>query len=89
MPPYVRWNRPDGGMFLWATVGEGVDTEELFEQAVRDQVVFVPGRPFYPHKDRGDGLRLNFSAMPEERIAEGIRRLARAVCELSRARESA
>jgi 2-aminoadipate transaminase len=66
-------------MFLWATVGDGIDTEELFEAAVRDQIVFVPGRPFYPNRDRGDGMRLNFSAMPEARIAEGIERLARAV----------
>jgi len=79
MPPHVRWNVPDGGMFLWATVGAGVDTEALFERAVRDGVVFVPGRPFYPNKERGDGMRLNFSAMPEARIAEGIARLARAL----------
>jgi 2-aminoadipate transaminase len=86
MPAHVRWNTPDGGMFLWATVGAGIDTEELFERAVRDAVVFVPGRPFYPSRDRGDGMRLNFSAMPEERIAEGIRRLARAVREQDAAR---
>ncbi len=79
MPAHVRWNVPDGGMFLWATVGAGIDTEELFERAVADGVVFVPGRPFYPHSDRGDGMRLNFSAMHEDRIAEGIARLARAV----------
>ncbi|HZW53837.1 MAG TPA: aminotransferase class I/II-fold pyridoxal phosphate-dependent enzyme, partial [Candidatus Elarobacter sp.] len=79
MPAHVRWNVPDGGMFLWATVGAGIDTEALFERAVRDQVVFVPGRPFYPNKDRGDGMRLNFSAMPAARIAEGIARLARAI----------
>jgi 2-aminoadipate transaminase len=66
-------------MFLWATVGAGIDTEALFERAVQDHVVFVPGRPFYPNKDRGDGMRLNFSAMPGARIAEGIARLARAI----------
>ena len=82
MPAHVSWNVPDGGMFLWTTVGGGIDTEELFERAVADGVVFVPGRPFYPHRDRGDGMRLNFSAMPPERIAEGIARLARAVEEL-------
>jgi 2-aminoadipate transaminase len=81
MPSHVRWNRPDGGMFLWATVGAGIDTEVLFERALADGVVFVPGRPFYPNKDRGDGMRLNFSAMPEGRIAEGIARLARAIRE--------
>ncbi|HTD38581.1 MAG TPA: aminotransferase class I/II-fold pyridoxal phosphate-dependent enzyme, partial [Candidatus Limnocylindrales bacterium] len=79
MPAHVRWNAPRGGMFLWATVGAGIDTEELFETAVRDRVVFVPGRPFYPNRDAGDGMRLNFSAMGEERIAEGIGRLGRAV----------
>jgi 2-aminoadipate transaminase len=79
MPANIKWNEPDGGMFLWATAGAGIDTEELFARAVRDDVVFVPGRPFYPGRERGDGMRLNFSAMPEERIAEGIARLARAV----------
>jgi 2-aminoadipate transaminase len=79
MPAHVRWNVPDGGMFLWVTVGAGIDTEALFERAVADGVVFVPGRPFYPHNDRGDGMRLNFSAMREDRIAEGIARLALAV----------
>ena len=79
MPAHVAWNTPEGGMFLWATVGAGIDTEELFEHAVRDDVVFVPGRPFYPDKNSGDGMRLNFSAMPEARIAEGIARLARAI----------
>jgi len=79
MPAHVHWDVPDGGMFLWATVGERIDTEELFERAVRDDVVFVPGRPFYPNKDRGDAMRLNFSAMSEDRIAEGIVRLAAAI----------
>ena len=79
MPAHVRWNAPDGGLFVWVTVGAGIDTEELFERALADQVVFVPGRPFYPNRDRGDGMRLNFSAMPEERIVAGIARLARAV----------
>ena len=79
MPAHVRWNAPRGGMFLWATVGAGIDTEELFELAVRDRVVFVPGRPFHPNRDAGDGMRLNFSAMGEERIAEGIARLGRAI----------
>jgi 2-aminoadipate transaminase len=79
MPSHVRWNHPDGGMFLWATVGAGIDTEELFVTALADGVVFVGGRPFYPNKDRGDGMRLNFSAMPEDRIGEGIARLAKAI----------
>jgi 2-aminoadipate transaminase len=79
MPAHVRWNVPEGGMFLWAAVGGGIDTDDLFAHAVEDGVVFVPGRPFFPNRDRGDGMRLNFSAMPEARIAEGIARLGRAI----------
>ena len=79
MPAHVRWNVPAGGMFLWVTVGNGIDTEDVFERAVRADVVFVPGRPFYPKGERHDGMRLNFSAMPAERISDGIRRLARAL----------
>jgi DNA-binding transcriptional MocR family regulator len=81
MPSHVSWNAPEGGMFFWATVGNRIDTEELFDRAAEDGVVFVPGRPFFPNKDRGDGMRLNFSAMSEERIAEGIARLGRAIRE--------
>ena len=80
MPSDATWNKPAGGMFLWATL-PGYDTDELFEVAARDNVVFVPGRTFFAHRDRSDGMRLNFSAMPEATIREGIRRLAAAARE--------
>ena len=74
MPEGTRWNTPSGGMFLWASL-PGVNTDELFEVAARDNVVFVPGRTFFANRDRSDGMRLNFSAMNEATITEGIRRL--------------
>lgn len=80
MPQGASWNTPAGGMFLWATI-PGIDTDELFNVAARDNVVFVPGRTFFAHRDRGDGMRLNFSAMKEATIREGIRRLGAAVRE--------
>lgn len=78
MPPDATWNTPAGGMFLWASL-PGIDTDELFTAAARDNVVFVPGRTFFAHRDRSDGMRLNFSAMSEATIREGIRRLGAAV----------
>jgi len=80
MPKDAAWNTPSGGMFLWVTL-PGVDTDELFEVAARDNVVFVPGRTFFAHRDRADGMRLNFSAMNEDVIREGIERLGKAVRE--------
>lgn len=78
MPTGVRFNRPEGGMFLWAEV-EGVDTAALLEISAREKVVFVPGVSFYPHRNRHDGMRLNFSNSSEEKIQTGIERLANAV----------
>lgn len=80
MPPQVRFNRPGGGMFLWASVEQaGFDTEELLKVAAREKVMFVPGLSFYPHRDVRNGMRLNFSNAGEEAIRRGIERLGAAV----------
>ncbi len=78
MPAGVRYNRPAGGMFLWATI-DGVDTSELLKLSAQQKVVFVPGVSFFPARDVTDGMRLNFSNAGEEKIQEGISRLAAAV----------
>ncbi len=82
MPPNVRFNNPEGGMFLWAQAS-GVDTTELLKVATQMKVAFVPGVSFYPHGDRTDGMRLNFSHSSPEKIRTGIERLARAVRSMS------
>jgi 2-aminoadipate transaminase len=79
MPDHVTWNTPDGGMFLWTSLDAGIDTDKLLTEASRENVVFVPGRAFYAHKDRSDGMRLNFSNSGEDRIRTGIERLAHAI----------
>ena len=78
MPAGVHFNCPDGGMFLWASV-DGVDTAELLKVSAEDKVVFVPGVSFYPGRDVHNGMRLNFSNSSEEKIREGIRRLAESI----------
>lgn len=80
MPPAVTFNRPRGGMFLWARV-PGVDTAELLKVSTRERVVFVPGESFYPARDVHDGMRLNFSNSSNEKLRDGIRRLAKAIAE--------
>jgi len=80
-PPEVTWTRPQGGLFLWVTLPEGMDSQALFQSALAENVAFVPGDSFYA----GNGpescrhLRLNFSHPNPEQIREGIRRLAVAV----------
>jgi 2-aminoadipate transaminase len=74
-PPGVTWTRPDGGMFLWATLPPIVDTTLLLEEALRRRVAFVPGEPFFPDGDVSNCLRLNFSNSRPEQIETGIARL--------------
>ena len=81
MPDYVRWTRPDGGMFLWATIRGGIDTDELFMSALEQNVAFVVGRPFYTDGRGTDSMRLNFSYSKDELIDVGIERLSNVIRE--------
>jgi 2-aminoadipate transaminase len=81
-PPEVTWTHPQGGLFLWVTVPEGLDMEHLFQAAVGENVAFVPGNCFYPGGDEGGRhMRLNFSHSTPQQIREGIRRLGLVVAQ--------
>ena len=69
----------DGGLFLWVRAPAHVDTTKLLERALEHHVAFVPGAPFWVNSDVRNTLRVSFSNSPEERIVEGIKRLAAAV----------
>lgn len=79
MPEGVRWTRPDGGMFLWVTLPGGCSAAALFEQALAEQVAFVPGPSFYACGGGENAMRLNFSFSSPDTIQEGVRRLAAAI----------
>ncbi len=74
-PAGVEHTRPHGGLFLWVELPENVSARELLVECAAQGVVFVPGGSFFPNGGHENTLRLNFSNMPEERIAEGIRRI--------------
>jgi 2-aminoadipate transaminase len=76
MPEGVKWTRPEGGMFLWATVKGGINTDDLFLKAIEKNVAFVVGRPFYTDGRGTDSMRINFSYSEDDIIDEGIKRLA-------------
>ncbi|MBU4262167.1 MAG: PLP-dependent aminotransferase family protein [Proteobacteria bacterium] len=81
-PAEVTYTKPEGGMFLWAELPLDMAAMDLFELAVRDKVVFVPGDPFYVRGNRHRTLRLNFSCADVETIDVGIGRLGKAIREL-------
>jgi 2-aminoadipate transaminase len=75
LPPGTTWNRPTGGMFVWARLAEGWDAEALLRDAVAREVAFVPGTPFYAGAPDPRTLRLSFTAHAADEIAEGLARL--------------
>jgi GntR family transcriptional regulator/MocR family aminotransferase len=79
MPAGVDWVTPQGGLFIWLRLPEGVDTGALYPLALEEGVDFAPGSLFYADGRASNHLRLNFSETPETRIDEGIKRLARAI----------
>ena len=84
MPPEATWTRPDGGLFVWATLPSYIDTTDLAAAAIeRHEVAFVPGRGAYLDGRGGNSMRLNFSGVPEAVISEGVRRLGLAVAEMT------
>lgn len=81
-PSEVCCTRPEGGMFMWATLPEGMSAVELFERASKVRVAFVPGAPFYVDRSDSNTLRLNYTNSDEEAIEEGIKRLGQAMDEM-------
>ncbi|WP_297418857.1 PLP-dependent aminotransferase family protein [Thermococcus sp.] len=79
MPEGVGWTKPDGGMFIWVTLPEGIDTKMMLEKAVAKGVAYVPGEAFFAHRDVKNTMRLNFTYVPEEKIREGVKRLAEVI----------
>ena len=75
-PDECCWTRPDGGLFLWAQIPGGINTEDFLTQALEEKVAYVPGVHFYPNQDGGfDAMRLNFSYCSPDMIVEGAHRL--------------
>src|SRR6266702_3594537 len=79
----ARWTRPQGGLFIWATLDQRIDTTDLLALARESQgVAFVPGRAAYMDGRSGSSsMRLNFAGVPDDDIREGVRRIGRAVRE--------
>ncbi|HSB68641.1 MAG TPA: PLP-dependent aminotransferase family protein [Candidatus Methylomirabilis sp.] len=79
MPAGARFTRPRGGLFIWVELPGEASARQLLARCLERDVAFVPGDCFFPTGGHANTLRLNFSNMPEERIAEGIARLGEAL----------
>lgn len=76
-PKNVKFTYPNGGLFTWVELPEGIDAADVLKLALEEKVAFVPGGSFYPNGGNENHFRLNYSCMPEDKIVEGITRLGK------------
>ncbi|HEX6390946.1 MAG TPA: PLP-dependent aminotransferase family protein, partial [Solirubrobacteraceae bacterium] len=75
-PEDASWTKPTGGMFVWATLPDGIDTTDLLAKALTRNVAFVPGRAAYLDGRGATSMRLSFATVADDELREGIRRIA-------------
>ena len=81
-PEEASWTHPQGGFYIWATLPEYLNTTDLLALAIEEQkVAFVPGAGAWVDGSGANHMRLSFSAVPEDRIEEGIKRIAKVIRE--------
>ncbi|GAA3619893.1 PLP-dependent aminotransferase family protein [Secundilactobacillus similis DSM 23365 = JCM 2765] len=78
-PENVHYSHPEGGLFIWVEVPGNINTQDLFNTCIANNVAFVPGEPFYADKVIPGTFRLNYSNMAEDQIKVGIQRLGKAI----------
>lgn len=78
-PPEASWTRPDGGLFIWASLPEVIDTTDLLAKALSANVAFVPGAGAFLDGRGRNSMRLNFSGVDEDKIVEGVRRIGEVI----------
>jgi GntR family transcriptional regulator/MocR family aminotransferase len=71
-PAEAAWNSPEGGLFVWVALPEGLDSGELYAASRRKGVIFSRGALFHVDRSGSDTMRLTYAAVPPERIDEGI-----------------
>ncbi len=78
-PSSVTWTKPEGGMFIWITLPKHIDSMQLLDEAVAQNIAFVPGAPFYANNPEKNTLRLSFVTVSPEKIREGVERLGKLI----------
>lgn len=78
-PSAAKWTRPEGGMFIWVTLPKHIDCSKLVDEAIAQNIAFVPGAPFYANEPEVNTLRLSFVTVPPEKIRAGIEVLGKLI----------
>ncbi len=80
-PESVKFTNPDGGLFAWVELPEGISARDVLEKSLEKKIAFVPGGSFFPNNPKENTFRINFSNMPEEKIESGLKTLGEILSE--------
>ena len=80
-PKNIKFTHPEGGLFTWIELPEGVSARNILEKCLEKKIAFVPGGSFFPNEHKENTFRINYSNMPEERIEKGLRILGEVIKE--------
>lgn len=80
-PDNIKFTHPEGGLFTWIELPEGVSARNILEICLKRKIAFVPGGSFFPNENKENTFRINYSNMPEERIEKGLRILGEVIKE--------
>ncbi|WP_300702378.1 PLP-dependent aminotransferase family protein [Bacteroides sp.] len=78
-PNNIKFTHPEGGLFTWIELPEGISAREILEKCLEKKIAFVPGGSFFPNKNKENTFRINYSNMPEDRIEKGLQILGEVV----------
>ena len=78
-PAAATWTRPEGGMFIWVTLPKHIDSMKLLDEAIAQNIAFVPGAPFYANNPECNTLRLSFVTVSPGKIREGVEKLGKLI----------
>ena len=81
LPAAASWTHPQGGLFIWVTLPDYIDTTDLLARALAENVAFVPGEAAFADGRGQHSMRLNFSSSTDDDIREGVRRIGKIVAE--------
>ena len=80
-PDTIKFTRPEGGLFTWIELPEGISARDVLVRSLEKKIAFVPGGSFYPNGNKENTLRINYSNMPEDKIEKGLKTLGEVVKE--------
>lgn len=80
-PKNIKFTHPEGGLFTWIELPEGVSARNILEKCLEKKIAFVPGGSFFPNEHKENTFRINYSNMPEDRIEKGLQILGEVIKE--------